>query len=111
MADTPIRKDGYSFAEMHDELDEKRKADAGFVTDSKVKDAIVKSLQIAANDLIMKTIIPAMKKTEDTLMKEHNLTKDSTMNVKGYGTAMLHDVFREIIGQGLTSMGNLKKRI
>ncbi len=82
-----------------------------YVIDTDVKDAIIKDLQIAANDMIMKTIIPKMKSVESKLEKKHKIDKNVTMGVKNLGSAMMHDVFRELIGQGLVQTGNLKKRI
>jgi hypothetical protein len=81
------------------------------VIDSDVKKDIMKDLQIEANKMIMDTIIPKMQSIEAKLYKKHKIDKSTTIGVKNLGSAMMHDVFRELIGQGLVASGNLKRRI
>lgn len=84
--------------------------ESGFIDDSKVADAIFKELEIAANDMIMKKIIPEMKKVETAIQKKYKTTADSTMFVKNLGSAFIHDVLRQLLGQSLLSVsGSLKK--
>jgi len=81
-----------------------------FVDDTKLADVVFKDLRIAANDIVMKTLIPKMKQVEQSVIKKHKLGKTANMFVKNYGTAAMHDILRELIGQELVSSGNLKKR-
>lgn len=81
-----------------------------FIDDSKISNAIFKDFEIATNDVIMKTIIPAMKKYEDKIVKKYKLGKSARMSIDYFGTAYLHDVFRQLIGQEMLSVtGGLKK--
>ena len=84
-------------------------AKSEFIGDSKKADKICKELEIAANEMIMKKIIPEMQKLEKKLHKKYGTTPTSTMNVENLGTAMIHDVFRQLLGQGMLSVrGGLK---
>lgn len=81
-----------------------------FIDDSMIADKVFKDLEIAANDMIMKDIIPKMKKIEEKLKSKHGLKKQANMSVKNFGTAYIHDIFRQILGQQLLSvMGGLKR--
>lgn len=82
-----------------------------FIDDSKIADKIFKELEIAANQMIMKKIIPEMKKVENKIHNKYKVDDHSTMNVKNFGTAMIHDVFRQILGQELLSVSGGLKRI
>lgn len=82
-----------------------------FIDDSKIVDKIFKELEIAANEMIMKKIIPEMKKVQDRIYKKYNVDDYSTMNVRNFGTAMIHDVFRQLIGQSMLSVSGGLKRI
>lgn len=82
-----------------------------FIDDSRVADAVFKDLQIATNDMIMKTIIPGMKKYQDKIVKKYKLGKSARMNVDYFGTAYIHDVFRQLIGQEMLSVTGGLKRI
>jgi hypothetical protein len=81
-----------------------------FVDDSELKEKILKDIRIDVNKIVMNDIIPRIKKSEDAIKKKYKLNKDANMFIKNYGTAFLHDIFRELIGQSLVSSGNLKKR-
>jgi hypothetical protein len=85
--------------------------ESSFIDDSKVADAIFKELEIAANDMIMKKIIPEMKKVETNIQKKYKTTADSTMYVKNLGSAFIHDVLRQLLGQSLLSVSGSLKRI
>jgi len=85
--------------------------EGSFITDSKKADAIFKELEISANQLIMKKIIPEMKKVQDKIYKKYEVDDYSTMSVKHFGSAMIHDVFRQILGQKLLSVTGGLKRI
>lgn len=82
-----------------------------FIDDSKVADAVFKDLEIASNEMIMKNIIPLMKKTEEKIVKKHKIGKNARMNVDYLGTAYIHDVFRQFLGQSLLSVTSGLKRI
>jgi len=70
------------------------------------RQTIFKELEIAANDMIMKKIIPESKKIETDIQKKYKATADSTIPVKNLGSASIHDVLilhviRQLLGQSL----------
>ena len=82
-----------------------------FIDDSRKADEIFKDLEIAANDMIMNTIIPKMKKIQDSIEKKHQIKKNARMAVDYMGTAYIHDVFRQLLGQNILSVSSGLKRI
>lgn len=82
-----------------------------FISDSKLADKIFKDLQISTNDMIMKSIIPQMKKIEDKIISKYKINKNSRMSISNLGTAYIHDVFRQLLGQELLSVSGGLKRI
>lgn len=85
--------------------------ESGFIDDSKKADKIFKDLEIAANKIVMKTLIPAITAEEIKINKKYKTTSNqSTMFVKNFGTAFLHDILRQLVGQQILSVsGGLKK--
>lgn len=85
--------------------------DENFIDDSKIADSIFKELEIATNDIIMKTIIPKMKSYEDKIGNKYKLSKGANMFVRNFGVAYVHDIFRQLIGQEMLSVSGALKKI
>ena len=82
-----------------------------FVDDTKMADKIFKDMEIVANKIVMKTLIPAIKKEEEKINKKYKTSTQSTIFVKNLGTAFFHDILRQLVGQQILSVTSGLKRI
>ena len=84
-----------------------------FIIDSEIADKIFKDIEIASNSIVMNTILGEIKKHEKKIYKKYGkygVNEHSTMFVRHLGSAMIHDIFRQVIGHSILSVtGNLKK--
>jgi len=82
-----------------------------FIDDSKTADKIFKDLRISSNDIIMKVIIPAMQKYEDKIRSKYKLGKFASMNVNNLGSAYIHDILSQLIGEQMLIVHSKVKKI